>query len=82
MRQMAVSVTESRGANALAPRVDEIEHDFEYQRERLEPVSVEGLPSTLAVVAASLWFASALHRALGTTNIDFLRRPIQAPLAH
>ena len=39
MRQMAVSVTESRGANALAPRVDEIEHDFEYQRERLETVS-------------------------------------------
>ena len=39
MRQMAVSVTESSGANALAPRVDEIEHDFEYQRERLETVS-------------------------------------------
>jgi O-antigen/teichoic acid export membrane protein len=38
--------------------------------------------ATLAVVAASLWFASALHRALGTTNIDFLRRSIQAPLAH
>lgn len=27
------------GTSALAPRVDEIEHDFEYQRERLETVS-------------------------------------------
>lgn len=39
MHQSGVSVTETQGANALAPRVNEIEHDFEYQRERLETVS-------------------------------------------
>ena len=39
MRQSSVSVTQTAGANALQPRMDEIEHDFEYQRERLETVS-------------------------------------------
>ncbi|MDP6667000.1 MAG: hypothetical protein QF357_06330 [Dehalococcoidia bacterium] len=39
MRQVVSSVTETSGANALAPRMDEIEHDFEYQRERIETVS-------------------------------------------
>ncbi len=39
MRQSSASVTQTSGANALAPRMDEIEHDFEYQRERLETVS-------------------------------------------
>ncbi len=37
MRQS--SVTQTAGATALAPRMDEIEYDFEYQRERLETVS-------------------------------------------
>ena len=39
MRQASVSVTDTAGANALAPRLDEFEHDFGYQRERLETVS-------------------------------------------
>ena len=39
MRQSAASVNETSGANALAPRLDEMEHDFDYQRERLETVS-------------------------------------------
>ena len=39
MRQLSVSVAQTAGANALAPRMDEIEYDFEYQRERLETVS-------------------------------------------
>lgn len=39
MRQALAPVVESSGANALAPRMDEIEIDFEYQRERLETVS-------------------------------------------
>ena len=39
MNQLHVNVTETQGSNALAPRVDEMEHDFEYQRERLETVS-------------------------------------------
>ena len=34
MRQSG-SATQTSGANALAPRVDEIEQDFGYQRERL-----------------------------------------------
>ena len=38
MRQSG-SVAQTSGANALAPRVDEIEQDFGYQRERLETVS-------------------------------------------
>ncbi|MBT3996172.1 MAG: hypothetical protein HOF01_10280 [Chloroflexi bacterium] len=38
MRQSG-SATQTSGANALAPRVDEIEQDFGYQRERLETVS-------------------------------------------
>ena len=37
MRQS--SVAQTAGATALAPRMDEIEHDFEYQRERLETVT-------------------------------------------
>ena len=39
MRQSSSSVAQSSGANALAPRVDEIEQDFGYQRERLETVT-------------------------------------------
>ncbi len=39
MRQSSASVTQTSGANALAPRMNEIEYDFEYQRERLETVS-------------------------------------------
>ena len=39
MLQASASVTQTSGANALAPRMDEIEHDFEYQRERLETVT-------------------------------------------
>jgi len=39
MRQSASAVSETSGANALSPRLDEMEHDFEYQRERLETVS-------------------------------------------
>ncbi len=39
MRQSSASAMPTSGANALAPRMDEIEHDFEYQRERLETVS-------------------------------------------
>jgi hypothetical protein len=39
MQQPSVSVAQTAGANALAPRVDELEHDFEYQRERLETVT-------------------------------------------
>ena len=39
MRQSSVSVTQTTGANALAPRLDEFEHDFGYHRERLETVS-------------------------------------------
>jgi SMC interacting uncharacterized protein involved in chromosome segregation len=39
MRQSGGAVAQTSGANALAPRVDEIEQDFGYQRERLETVS-------------------------------------------
>ncbi|MDA1280151.1 MAG: hypothetical protein O3B95_08970 [Chloroflexi bacterium] len=39
MRQSSTSISATSGANALAPRFDEMEHDFEYQRERLETVS-------------------------------------------
>ncbi|MCZ6539500.1 MAG: hypothetical protein O6922_06710 [Chloroflexi bacterium] len=39
MRQASVSVAQTDGANALTQRVDEMEYDFEYQRERLETVS-------------------------------------------
>ena len=39
MRQASVSVTQTTGANVLAPRLDEFEYDFEYQRERLETVT-------------------------------------------
>jgi hypothetical protein len=38
MRQSG-GAPQTSGANALAPRVDEIEQDFGYQRERLETVS-------------------------------------------
>ena len=37
MRQSG-GAPQTSGANALAPRVDEIEQDFGYQRERLETV--------------------------------------------
>ncbi|MEE8045927.1 MAG: hypothetical protein V3T49_03720 [Dehalococcoidia bacterium] len=39
MLQASGGVAQTSGANALAPRVDEMEHDFAYQRERLETVS-------------------------------------------
>jgi hypothetical protein len=39
MRQTGGGVARTSGANALAPRVDEIEQDFGYQRERLETVT-------------------------------------------
>ncbi len=39
MRKLSAPVAETSGANALAPRMDEIEYDFGYQRERLETVS-------------------------------------------
>lgn len=38
-REQSMRVTPTSGANALAPRVDEIEQDFGYHRERLETVS-------------------------------------------
>ncbi len=38
MRQSG-GVAQTSGANALAPRMDEIEQDFGYQRERLETVT-------------------------------------------
>lgn len=39
MRQSSTPVAQTSGATALVPRMDEIEHDFEYQRERLETVT-------------------------------------------
>ncbi|MBN4064955.1 hypothetical protein JYU04_04385 [Dehalococcoides mccartyi] len=39
MRQSGGAVAQTSGANALAPRMDEIEQDFGYQRERLETVT-------------------------------------------
>jgi len=39
MRQSTGAVGRTSGSSALAPRVDEIEQDFGYQRERLETVT-------------------------------------------
>jgi hypothetical protein len=39
MRQSSGAVGRTSGSSALAPRVDEIEQDFGYQRERLETVT-------------------------------------------
>jgi hypothetical protein len=39
MKQSSGGSTATSGANALAPRIDELEQDFGYQRERLEIVS-------------------------------------------
>lgn len=39
MRQSSGASAQTSGANALAPRMDELEQDFGYQRERLETVS-------------------------------------------
>jgi O-antigen/teichoic acid export membrane protein len=38
--------------------------------------------ATMAVVLPSLWFAWALHRAIGVTNIEFQKKSVVAPLAH
>ncbi|HIK89309.1 MAG TPA: hypothetical protein EYG09_06650 [Dehalococcoidia bacterium] len=40
MRQSGGAVARTPGSSALAPRVDEIEQNFGYQRERLETVTV------------------------------------------
>jgi len=39
MKQSGGAVAQTSGSSALAPRVDELEQDFGYQRERLETVS-------------------------------------------
>ncbi|NQW21751.1 MAG: hypothetical protein HQ477_13695 [Chloroflexi bacterium] len=39
MRQSGGAVAQTSGSSALAPRLDELEQDFGYQRERLETVS-------------------------------------------
>jgi hypothetical protein len=60
MRQSAGAVARTSGANALAPRVDEIEQDFGYQRERLETVTANlkarqsMVKSTQQVIAARI----------------------------
>ena len=68
MRQSG-SATQTSGANALAPRVDEIEQDFGYQRERLETVTAnlkarQGMvKSTQQLIAARI---SAVQQILDT----------------
>ena len=63
------SAPQTSGANALAPRVDEIEQDFGYQRERLETVSAnlkarQGMvKSTQQLIAARI---SAVQQILDT----------------
>ncbi len=39
MKQSGGAMVQTSGSSALAPRVDELEQDFGYQRERLETVS-------------------------------------------
>ncbi len=63
MRQLSVSVAQTAGANALAPRMDEIEYDFEYQRERLETVS-DNLKARQSMVKKTQQLISARIRSV------------------